>query len=79
MSDGSGQTAWTYDTMGRIVAEKRTIGSITKSISYAYNLDGSLASTTYPSGRTITNGYGNDARPVSAVDTANSINYATSG
>jgi YD repeat-containing protein len=53
MSDGSGQTAWSYDTMGRVVTEKRTIGSVTKAMSYSYNLDGSLASITYPSGRAV--------------------------
>jgi RHS repeat-associated protein len=78
MSDGSGQTAWSYDKMGRIVAEERTIGTVTKTMSYGHNLDGSLASITYPSGRVVSYTYGNDARPVSAVDSANSINYATS-
>jgi RHS repeat-associated protein len=78
MSDGSGQTAWSFDKMGRIVAEERTISSITKTMSYGYNVDGSLASITYPSGRVVNYTYGNDARPVSAVDSANSINYATS-
>jgi RHS repeat-associated protein len=78
MSDGSGQTAWSYDKMGRIVAEERTISSVTKTISYGYNLDGSRASITYPSGRVVSYTYGNDARPVSAVDSANSINYAKS-
>jgi RHS repeat-associated protein len=78
MSDGSGQTAWSFDKMARIVAEKRTIGTVTKTMSYGYNLDGSLASITYPSGRVVSYTYGGDARPVSAVDSANSINYATS-
>jgi RHS repeat-associated protein len=78
MSDGSGQTAWSYDTMGRIVAEERTIGTVTKTASYSYNLDGSLASITYPSGRVLSYTYGNDGRLVSAVDSANSINYAKS-
>jgi RHS repeat-associated protein len=78
MSDGSGQTAWSYDTMGRIYAEQRTIGGVTKTMYFPRNLDGSLASIWYPSGRVVTYSYGNDARPVSAVDTANSINYATS-
>jgi YD repeat-containing protein len=77
MSDGSGKTAWSYDKMGRIVAEERTIGSVTNTLKYGYNLDGSRASITYPSGRIISYTYGNDARPVSGVDSANSINYTT--
>jgi RHS repeat-associated protein len=78
MSDGSGQTDWSFDTMGRIVAEERTIAGVTKTMSYSYNLDGSLASLTYPSGRVLSYGYSDAARQVSAVDSANSINYATS-
>ena len=75
LSDGPGQTAWSYDTMGRMLAEERTIASITKTMPYAYNLDGSRASITYPSGRVLSYSYGNDARSVSVVDSANSINY----
>ncbi len=77
MSDGSGQTAWSYDAAGRILTERRTIAGVTKTISYGYNLDGSLASNTYPSGRTVSYSYGNAERAVSAVDSANGINYAT--
>ena len=77
MSDGSGQTAWSYDTMGRIVTEQRTIGSVTKTMSYSHNLDGSLASITYPSGRVLSYAYGSDQKPLSVVDSANGINYAT--
>ena len=77
MSDGSGTTAWSYDEVGNIVTEKRTINSVTKTTTYAYNKDSSLASVTYPSGRTITYATGGAQRPFSAVDSANSINYAT--
>ena len=78
MSDASGQTAWSYDKMGRVVTEERTIGSITKTLSYSYNLDGSLASVTYPSGRTVTYTPSAVGRATSAKDVANSINYVTS-
>ena len=40
MSDASGQTAWTFNSDGRILTERRTIAGITKSISYSYALDG---------------------------------------
>jgi RHS repeat-associated protein len=76
MSDGSGQTAWSYDAMGRVLTERRTIGSITKSISYAYNLDGSVASVTYPSGRVISYDVTGAGQPAYAKDLANGINYA---
>jgi RHS repeat-associated protein len=78
MSDGSGQTAWSYDLMGRIAIEQRTIGFVTETIRYLHNKDGSLAQITYPSGSVLKYSYGNDARPVSLVDSTNSINYATS-
>jgi RHS repeat-associated protein len=76
MSDGSGQTAWSYDAMGRVLTERRTISSITKSISYAYNLDGSVASVTYPIGRVISYDVTGAGRPNYAKDLANGINYA---
>jgi RHS repeat-associated protein len=79
MSDASGQTAWTYDAIGHIVTERRTINGVTKTISYAYNLGGLVSSLTYPSGRIITYSYNPASKQTAAVDTANSINYATTG
>jgi len=79
VTDAAGSENFSYDKMGREWAEQRTTNSITKSTSYTYNLDGSLATLTYPSGRTITQAYSGGARPVSAIDSANSINYATLG
>jgi YD repeat-containing protein len=54
MSDGSGQTAWSYDSVGNILTEMRTIKGVTKTMSYAYSLDGSIATVTYPGGRVVT-------------------------
>jgi RHS repeat-associated protein len=77
MSDASGQTAWSYDAAGRVLTEQRTIGSVTKTTSYAYNLAGEPISITYPSSQNIiTYTYSDVGRPLSAVDSANSINYA---
>jgi RHS repeat-associated protein len=77
MNDQAGAEAWSYDSMGRPAADRRTIGSVTKSTTYAYNLSGSPTSIGYPSGSTITYAYNNAAQAISAVDTPNSINYAT--
>lgn len=86
MSDGSGQTAWSYDVMGRVLTKRQTIApagsgltSMTNNISYTYNLDGSVATMTYPSGRTITYGYNNALQATSLVDNATSIyrNFVT--
>jgi RHS repeat-associated protein len=76
MSDGSGLTAWSYDSVGSILSEKRTINSISKTLAYTYNLDGSVATIMYPGGRTITYTPGNAQRSASAIDSTNSINYA---
>ncbi len=75
MTDASGSTEWAYDSMGRVLMEQRTIGSVTKNIAYTYNLDGSASTITYPSGRTITYTVSAAQQPLSAVDTTNNVNY----
>ncbi len=79
MTDAGGSESISYDKMGRELTHQRVTNAITKNTSYTYNLDGSLATLVYPSGRTITYAYNNAARPVSAIDSANGINYATAG
>jgi len=61
MSDaaGAGAEAWSYDPMGRVWTDRRTTNSRTKDASYTYNLDGTIATLTYPSGRTIAYNLGN--------------------
>jgi RHS repeat-associated protein len=77
MSDGSGNTGWGYNKVGRINTEQRTIAGVTKTISYGYDLDGSVSSLTYPSGRVVSYNIGNAQRPLSAID-SNGTQYATS-
>ena len=48
MCDASGATVWSYDTMGRTLTERRTIGSATDQIDYAYYLNGAVNTVTYP-------------------------------
>jgi RHS repeat-associated protein len=76
MSDGSGQTAWSYDSNGNVLTERRTIGSVAQTISYTYNLDNSVATVTYPSNRVVTYTPGGAQRPTAAKNTSNNINYA---
>ena len=71
-----GVTAWSYGVDGATLTERRTISGVTKSISYAYNLDGSVATLTYPTGRIIEYHPTSAGRPDWAKDVANSINYA---
>jgi RHS repeat-associated protein len=67
MCDGSGGTSWAHDTMGRILQERRTIGTIKGDYENdLFNLDGSVATMTslnYGVGYT----YGGDARPLTAA------------
>jgi len=86
MCEGSGASSWSHDPMGRTLTQQEIINgssAINNAVKYAYYKDGELNTLTYPSGRIVTytanNGGGYSAgRPVSAADTGNSINYATS-
>lgn len=79
MSDGSGQTAWSYNSMGNVLAEARTINGQTKTINYTYNLDGSILTIQYPGTRNVTYAEGNAQRMTAAQDKGYTINYATGG
>src|SRR5262249_19041163 len=63
MSDGSGQTAWSYNSQGGVLIIHRTIAGITKDISYTYNVDGSVNYVVYPSGLVVQNYYNSAGRP----------------
>jgi RHS repeat-associated protein len=76
MCDGSGATSWAHDAAGRITTESRTISGVNKTISYAYNLDGTFASVTYPSGKTVTYTVNNAQRLTTAKDTASGTQFA---
>ncbi len=81
MCDAAGSTSWNHDVMGRTATEKRLLNAtaaVTNMIVYTYNLDGSLKTLVYPSGRTITYTAGGAGRALEAKDIANSINYVKS-
>src|SRR5438046_8162049 len=63
--------------MCRMSSNHRTIGTISKSMGYSYNLDSSINMLTYPSNAVII--YTPDAagRMLSAVDSGSNINYVT--
>ena len=55
LTDRNGNVhTYSYDVLGRMASEGRTIAGVTRNMSYAYNLDGSVATMTYPSGAVIT-------------------------
>jgi RHS repeat-associated protein len=76
MCDAAGSEAWSYDPMGRAVADKRTTNGVSMITTYVYNDDSSLKTLTYPSGRIITYAPTPMGQPASALDIADSINYA---
>jgi RHS repeat-associated protein len=77
MSDAAGAQAWSFDVGGRVVADRRTTNSVTKSFSYAYNLIGGLTTLSYPSGRMITYTYNDAGRLFTGKDVSGGVNYAT--
>jgi RHS repeat-associated protein len=76
LTDQAGSGIYTYDMMGRIKTEQRTIAGISKSISYGYDLSGYLTKIIYPSTRVVNYAPDSAGRPVSAID-ANGAAYAT--
>jgi RHS repeat-associated protein len=82
LTDQAGTASYTYDILGRLTAETRTLtgannAAISKSLSYDYNLDGSLKTLHYPSGAAVTYAPGAAGLTLSAIDSGNSINYVT--
>ena len=52
LTDQAGSGSYTYDPLGRMSGEQRTLSGVSKSMSYQYFLDGSINKLTYPSGAT---------------------------
>jgi RHS repeat-associated protein len=76
MTDAGGTEHFSYDPLGREWVEQRTTNGYTYKTSYSYNLDGSMASMTYPSGRTINYTLDSAGRPSIAQD-QNGTTYAS--
>ncbi len=84
MTDQAGTMSYSYDILGRLSSETRSLtgannAAISKTLSYEYNLDSSLAKLHYPSGAVIAYTPDSAGRTVSAVDSVNNINYVTGG
>ncbi len=73
--DFQGDEQLSYDPLDRQVSVLRNTLGITKTATYTYNYDHSLASLLYPSGRTVTYSTDSAGRPSSATDVANNITY----
>jgi RHS repeat-associated protein len=75
MTDAAGSESWAYDSMSRELAEQRTTNSIANTTAYTYNLDGTLAKLTYPSGTVLT--YETNAAEQPTMANTSSIKYVT--
>lgn len=64
VTDGTGTTTMSYDSLGRLTSRTSGAG---KNISYAYDLAGNITGQTYPNGQTVTRTY----------DTANNLTSLT--
>ncbi|HEV3037570.1 MAG TPA: NucA/NucB deoxyribonuclease domain-containing protein [Candidatus Angelobacter sp.] len=74
LTDQAGTATYNYDILGRMANESRTINGVTKAMSYAYNLDGSVATMTYPSGAQIAYTVDSAGRMMSVVDATTDTN-----
>ena len=54
VADQSGSTSFVYDPLGRIITDRRVIGSNSYSTAYTYDASGNILTETYPSGRIVT-------------------------
>jgi RHS repeat-associated protein len=77
LTDQAGSSSYGYDALGRMTTEQRTISGISKSVSYDYNLDGSLSVLHYPSGAAVSYVPDSAGRITSVTDSGNGINYVT--
>jgi YD repeat-containing protein len=75
-SDANHSLAWTYDTHGRVTGKAQIVGSVTKSVGYAYAND-DMTSIVTPSGQTITYGYTNHQITSIAVNGATLLSGVT--
>lgn len=78
MSDGSGATAWSYDSMGRLLALRGKINGIANTASYTYTpyLNGEVSNLTYFSGSQVAFTWGGADRSLTAIDPY-PINFVT--
>lgn len=85
MTDAGGSENWDYDTMGRVLDDKRTTIGLAKTTAYTYApyLNGSISSVSYPSGRVVNYTTGAAERLLAAADSStnyvSAVHYAPQG
>ncbi len=75
MCDAAGVESWSYPITANVgwkTIDQRKTNNVTETITTQDNLDGSVATLTYPSGRVVTYTPGRAGRPLAAADSSNS-------
>jgi RHS repeat-associated protein len=57
MTDTSGSTTWSYDTLGRTTAQTKTIGGVAYTVGQVFDIAGRRKSLTYPDGQIVAYAY----------------------
>jgi RHS repeat-associated protein len=57
-SDANHSMSWTYDAQGRVISKGQTVGTVTKTVGYAFT-NGDLTTLTTPSGQSVVFAYTN--------------------
>ena len=82
-TDGTGNTTFKYDLLGRPIQKTQTTGTIIKTVSYAYDSLGRMNSITYPSGKVLTYGFDGQGRinseALNGVNLVSAITYQPFG
>lgn len=78
MSDGSGETAWSFNPLGQVTATRKTLNSVTKQANFTYNPDGTLNTLQDFGGTTFTYSYTGAGLPNGITDQTG-FNWASNG
>ena len=76
MTDGTGTSSWTYDSLGRLTSS--TNGNSAE-VQWAYDLRNLPTTVTYPGGHAVTDGYDDAGRMTSVEDWLGTPNTTTFG
>ncbi len=76
MSDGTGQTAWSYDPMGNVLFKRQTINGVTNAISHTFNQNNAVHTLISPNGHTYVYAYNGSGQPLSLSDSGSGVTYA---
>lgn len=75
MVDPAGTTSFTYNQFGQVLTKTQVTGTVTLTVTYAYDAFGRLSTLKYPSGETITYSYDSSGRVAALSTGADSIAY----